>query len=364
MFTDFLVNTLLMAGLPFLLNLYLKNKNRSPEDRINRPKTKIDKIASLSLIIGIVYEVISLVYFKPPSIFKTLNVPNNAPNWLFQNRYREYLVDTYGQNFASFDPDNIRPNQLTNNLEEIRDFAHLFIQLKDLDKRATYLKYGEVAYTQCTWCDGDGDYLLFTLSRSSLKYIYMLALLGAVTSTTRKNIWRFWSVVLVASVSLIEIFMYLSPQEGNILKTSLFEEIKFYRHCLFIAIMAMVWLFDRSDEKTEEEITQEIIDRTVAMINRSQATELCNVATLTENTLRKIFISYYEKKEVEKSVIFSSQEYNEIRAQVVAKYNLEKMIDDSNKMSEDIIDNYRKLTNKEIPQKDKKRRNWINKYYR
>lgn len=178
MFTDFLVNTLLMAGLPFLLNIYLSNKNRNPEDRIDRPKTKFDKIASFALILGIIYELISLSYFQPPSIFKTLKVPSTAPNWLFQNRYREYLVDKYGQDFASFDPDNIRPNQLTDNLEEIRAFAHLFIQLKDLDKRATYLKYGEVAYTQCTWCEGDGDYLLFSLSRSSLKYIYMLALLG------------------------------------------------------------------------------------------------------------------------------------------------------------------------------------------
>jgi len=178
MFTDILINTFLMAGLPFLLNIYLRNKNRKPEDRIERPKTKIDKIASLALIIGIIYEIISFIYFKPPSIFKTLNIPSTAPNWLFQNHYREYLVDKYGQEFASFDPDNIRPNQLTDNLEEIREFAHLFNQLKDLDNRATYLKYGEVAYTQCTWCESDGDYLLFTLSRSSLKYIYILALLG------------------------------------------------------------------------------------------------------------------------------------------------------------------------------------------
>jgi len=352
MFTEILINTFLMAGLPFLLNIYLRNKNRKPEDRIERPKTKIDKIASLALIIGIIYEIISFIYFKPPSIFKTLNIPSTAPNWLFQNHYREYLVDKYGQEFASFDPDNIRPNQLTDNLEEIREFAHLFNQLKDLDNRATYLKYGEVAYTQCTWCESDGDYLLFTLSRSSLKYIYILALLGAVTSTTRKNIWRFWSVVLVVSVALIEIFMYLTPQEGNILKTSLFETIKNNRHGLFIGIMALVWLFDRSDEKTEEEITQEAINRLVAMVNRLQAIELCNVSTLTENTLRKIYMDYYEKKEVEKSVIFSSPEYNDVRLQVIAKYNLEKMIEESNQMSEDMLNSYRKLTNKEIPQKN------------
>jgi len=347
MFTDFLVNTLLMAGLPFLINIYLSNKNRKPEDRIDRPKTKIDKIASLALILGIIYEVINYIYFQPPSIFKTLGVPTNAPNWLFQNRYREYVVDKYGQNFASFDPNNIRPNQLTKDLDEVRAFANLFIELKDLDHRATYLKYGEVAYTQCTWCESEGDYLLFSLTRSSLRYIYILALLGAVTSTTRKNIWRFWSVILVASVSLVEVFMYLTPQEGNVLQTSLFETIKFYRHCLFIGIMALVWLFDRSNEKTEEEITQEIINRTVAMINRTQASELCNVATLTDSTLRKLFMDYYEKKEVEKSVIFSSPEYNDVRLQVIAKYNLEKMIEESNQMSENILNNYRKLTNKE-----------------
>jgi len=75
--------------------------------------------------------------------------------------------------------------------------------------------------------------------------------------------------------------MYLTPQEGNILKTSLFETIKNNRHGLFIGIMALVWLFDRSDEKTEEEITQEAINRLVAMVNRLQAIELCNVSTLT-----------------------------------------------------------------------------------
>jgi len=354
MFTDFLFNTLLMAGLPFLLNIYLNNKNRRPEDRIERPKTKIDRIASIALLVGIFYELISLIYFQPPSIFKTLNIPSTSPNWLFQNRYREYLVDTYGQEFASFDPDNIRPNQLNDNLEQIRDFAHLFMELKDLEHRATYLKYGEIAYTKCTWCESDGDYLLFNLSRDSLKYIYMLALLGAVTSTTRKGIWRFWSVVLVASVSLVEVFMYLTPQDGNVLKKSLYEQIKYNRHGMFIIIMALVWLFDRSDEKTEEELTQEIINRTVAMINRAQASELCTFATLSEGTLRKMFIDYYGKKEIEKSVVFSSPEYNDVRLQVIAKYNLEKMIEQSNAMSESIMNNYRILTNKEIPPKNKK----------
>jgi len=354
MFSDFLINILLMAGLPFLLNIYLENKNRRPEDRINRPKTLIDRIASLALILGIIIELIGMMYFQPPSVFKTLNLPITSPNWIFQNRYREYIVDKYGQEFASFDPNNIRPNQLTSNLEEVRNFAILCNQLKDPEKRATYLKYGEVTFTQCTWCESDGDYLVFTLSRASLKFIYMLALLGAVTSTTRKNIWRFWSVTLVAAVALFEIFMYLTPQEGNPIKKSLFEKIEYNRHGLFIIILALVWLFDRSDEKTEEEITQEIINRTVDMINRTQATELCTVATLTDSTLRKLFIEYYEKKEVEKSVVFSSPEYNDVRLQVIAKYNLEKMIENSSKMSENIMNNYRRLTNKEIPPAEKK----------
>jgi len=349
MFTDFLVNTLLMAGLPFILNLYIENKNRRPEDRIKRTKTKIDKLASLALVLGILYEFLCLLYFQPPSVFKTLKIPTESPSWFFRNRYREYIVDIYGQEFASFDPDNIRPHQLTDNIEEIREFANLCKQLEDLEKRAIYLKYGEVTYTECTWCESDGDYLIFTISRSSLKYLYILGLLGAVTSTTPKNIWRFWSVTLVAGVALLEIFMYLTQQEGKVLKESLYENIDYNRHGLFILIMALIWIFDRSDEKTEEEITQEITDRTIAMINRTQATELCSVATLTNSNLRKLFIEYYEKKEVEKSVIFSSPEYNDVRLQVIAKYNLDKMIENSNKMSESIMNNYRKLTNKEIP---------------
>jgi len=249
MFTDFLVNTLLMAGLPFLLNLYLENKNRRPEDRIKRPKTNIDKLASIALVIGILYEFICLLYFQPPSVFKTLSVSTNSSTWLFRNRYREYIVDTYGQEFASFDPDNIRPNQLTDNIEEIRKFASLCKQLEEPEKRAIYLKFGEVSYTECTWCESDGDYLIFTISRSSMKYIYILALLGAVTSTTRKNIWRFWSVTLVAGVALLEIFMYLTQEETNALKESLYENVDYNRHGLFILIMALIWLFDRSDEK-------------------------------------------------------------------------------------------------------------------
>jgi len=77
--------------------------------------------------------------------------------------------------------------------------------------------------------------------------------------------------------------MYLTQEETNALKESLYENVDYNRHGLFILIMALIWLFDRSDEKTEEEITQEIIDRTIAMINRTQATELCSVATLTVN---------------------------------------------------------------------------------
>ncbi|OUM61447.1 hypothetical protein PIROE2DRAFT_12548, partial [Piromyces sp. E2] len=177
MFADFLVNTFLMAGLPFLINIYLGNKNRRPEDRINRPKTYVDRLATVALIIGIIYEMVCLMFFKPPSVFTTLNIPTNAANWLFRNRYREYIVDTFGQEFASFDPNNIRPNQLTDDLEEVRKFSILCRDLEEPEKRATYLKYGEVAYTQCSWCEGDNDYFVFTISRSSINYIYILALL-------------------------------------------------------------------------------------------------------------------------------------------------------------------------------------------
>jgi len=354
MFKDFIVNILLMAGLPFVLNIYIENKNRAPEDRIKRPKTLVDRLATVALLLGIVYEMVCLMFFRPTSVFTTLNIPTDAANWLFVNRYREHIVNTYGQEFASFDPNFIRPNQLTSNLEEVRKFATLCRELEEPVKRATYLKYGEDSYTQCSWCDSDKDYFIFTISRSSINYIYILALLGAVTSTTRKNVWRFWSVTLVAGVALLEIFMYITANESTALKKSLYEEIDYNRHGLFILIMALVCIFDRSDEKTNEELTQEIIDRTVAMINRSQATELCSVATLTDGTLRKMFIDYYEKKEVEKSVVFSSPEYNDVRLQVIAKYNLEKMIESSNKMSEQIMNNYRKMTNKGIPQNEKK----------
>ncbi|ORX57785.1 hypothetical protein BCR36DRAFT_318603 [Piromyces finnis] len=357
MFTDFLVNTFLMAGLPFLLNIYLSNKNRRPEDRINRPKTYVDKLVIVALIFGIIYELVTLMFYRPPSVFTTLNIPTDAPNWLFKKNYREYIVNTYGQEFASFDPNDLRPNQITKNLEDVRKFATLCKELEEPGKRATYLKYGENTYTQCSWCESDNDYFVFTISRSSFNYIYILALLGAATSTTRKNIWRFWSVTLVAGVALYEVFMYITSNEVNALKKSLYEEIDYSRHGLFIIIMALVCIFDRSDEKTNEELSQEIIDRTIAMINRTQATELCSVATLTDSNLRKMFIDYYEKKEVEKSVVFSSQEYNDVRLQIISKYNLEKMIENSSMMAENIMNNYRKLTSKEIPPKAKKEEN-------
>jgi len=84
--------------------------------------------------------------------------------------------------------------------------------------------------------------------------------------------------------------MYLTANKSNALKKSLFEDIDYNRHGLFILIMALVCIFDRNDEKTNEEITQEIIDRTIAMINRTQATELCSVATLTVNIKNNFYI--------------------------------------------------------------------------
>lgn len=179
MFTDFIVNILLMAGLPFLLNIYISNKNRKAEDRIIRPKTRADRIVSVALCLALVYEVYNMFFYHPNSIFRTLNIPTNSPNWLFQNRFREYLSSTYGQEFASLDVNHIRPNQVNQDkYVEIRDLAKLFNELKNPEKRGLYLKYGEEAYTQCTWCERDGDYLLFAFSRTSLHYIYMLALLG------------------------------------------------------------------------------------------------------------------------------------------------------------------------------------------
>lgn len=183
-------------------------------------------------------------------------------------------------------------------------------------------------------------------------YVGSAALLGMATSaTSHLNKYRTWGLAVLAVFAGLEYAATNRGIEAGSLSTYMNLEgtggalgAHRIRHgCLAgmtLVIIGMLWRSSRggvTGPRDEVEILGDLCQAQEAMIGRHRALQLARVASLRDPLLRKQFVEYWKKREVEHGILLSDLEYKEARDQAMSRIDVESVIQEANEYIESIV---------------------------
>lgn len=110
---------------------------------------------------------------------------------------------------------------------------------------------------------------------------------------------------------------------------------------LALMTMTLMGLIYRSGRSTgprgEVEILNDLCQAQEAMIQRHRALQLARVASLRDPLLRKQFVEYWKRREVEHGLLLSDTEYMEARDLALSRIDVETLTQEANQYIEAVI---------------------------
>ncbi|KAG0053579.1 hypothetical protein BGZ83_000863 [Gryganskiella cystojenkinii] len=339
-----IIQVLVVIGLPYAINALrsftAKAPPPSPLQRLgkqNVPKaslavTRWNSFVLVLLAMTLVYHLAALTLQTPPDIFKTLALPVDCPNFILHQSWKERAeVDS---TFMTRFPDTLRE------------------RFKAMESRWLYKVYGHDAFLNCDHCSEPGDYLLYRIPGAMAAYVGSAILLGmATTATAHLNKYRTWGLAALALAAGVEYTAFSRGSEAGSLSAFLSVQgtagaLGAYRlrhGCLAIMtllILGMLWRADRNGSnkpRDEVDILTDLCQAQEAMIGRHRALQLARVASLRDPLLRKQFVEYWKKREVEHGLLLSDLEYKEARDQAMSRIDVESVIQEANQYIESVV---------------------------
>ncbi|KAI8807376.1 hypothetical protein BJ742DRAFT_773114 [Cladochytrium replicatum] len=350
------LNVVLWIATPWLVGKivnYVRGQ-QAPTKRPPRPKTRLDLIVSLLLLVVAFAQVFAAFLMPPENILSTLDLAEDAPNFMIRSRFRDHMSAEFPGWTESLSATQRAEMFSPPQLSEIGRLETLIEKLRSAASRAVYRKFGHAAFVDCTWCVSSADYFLYVLPSLMSQYAVTLALLGAATSTWRRTHLRLYIVVavLVMVVSELAGFLYVDGSDINplwhtlgisrdvavYLPTSYFHAALMFRQLGFFVISVLTWFFERSSVWTDSDILQEIFAKQQYMFSKSQMARLARTAALGDSNLRKTFMEYYSKRELERDAWSKDDEYKELREKTLKKFNIDKLVSEASTLSQKIIE--------------------------
>ncbi|TPX57404.1 hypothetical protein PhCBS80983_g03857 [Powellomyces hirtus] len=326
----------LWIGVPFLISKARAYFKKGP-GRPTRPWSKWDTYSSLFLgLVGLIQ--LALCTRRQPNFLGELSVHPEAPSFVVRNNFRAYMYRQY-PTWREGSPNTeltLPPEQ-----SRVSDLEKLYDSLKSADQRKSYLRYGHDAHTQCSWCSDPKDYLAFVMPSVMSSYAFMLGCLGVGTLTWRKALWRTYGTIAIAIIFLVELYMISLHEptfvDKNGVSSSLFNGCFVMRHVAFAALALMAAAINKKDEWTDEDLLKDILAKNQVMYNRSQAYRLARAATLGDTGMRRKFMEYYKEREAVNDAVNRDLEYKEMREKALQSYDLEKLMEDAQHLSGQIV---------------------------
>ncbi|CAG8546117.1 10602_t:CDS:1 [Ambispora leptoticha] len=317
-----LIQFLITISIPFLLQKvleYLRRRNSSSYNihQNNQQKkhepTRAEYSVTALLILTVLYHLYYLLISVPENIFSTLRVPLRTPTTQLKfllgtasKRYTQPVIDTLSTKFAS------------------------------LENRYLYTTYGHEAFLDCIYCRDATDYFYYILPKITFSYVVMVAIMGLATMLRRKQDYRTYSVVFLVVCGAFDIYSYATLDLRLLISNSAisvdyyhYSTADFYRRLAFLGVSFAILILNRTDVRTEAEILLDLQRSQEYVIARLKGATLQRAAILRDTGLRKTFVDYYKRVEVEEGVIHSDPEYKKARAAALAKLNVENLTRDA-----------------------------------
>ncbi|KAF9544227.1 hypothetical protein EC957_012272 [Mortierella hygrophila] len=339
-----IIQVLLVIGFPYIIkavrSFFAKAPPPSPLQRLNnkqnsnrqqQPPNKWNQLMYLLLSVATVFHLAQLTFYNQPNVFKTLSLPADCPNFILHQSWKERTATdpTFLQKF----PDSMRE------------------KFKSMESRLVYIVYGQDAFVNCDHCAERNDYLMYLFPSALASYAGMAILLGmATTQTSHLNRQRTWGAAGLVVLALLEYSVLHSSSEASNLSTLVKQDqilvgargAYAVRHgSLALMALTLMGLIYRSGKSTgprgEVEILNDLCQAQEAMIQRHRALQLARVASLRDPLLRKQFVEYWKKREVEHGLLLSDTEYKEARDLALSRIDVETLTQEANQYIEAVI---------------------------
>ncbi|ORY05335.1 hypothetical protein K493DRAFT_311008 [Basidiobolus meristosporus CBS 931.73] len=315
-----------------------------------RPLTRAESLVYYFVLIIAAYQLFLSYYAYSTSsnIFRTLDISTTVPNYQLRNRFREYAV-----NRAAQDPTfNLNPNFkltdyktrfiLASDPSSFNRMSGLVELLYSTENRQIYNEFGEFAFWNCVWCQDTYDYFLFILPELLGSYAFVAAILGVATLFKRKEHWRTYGTIFLLGLGVLETMIFLSGEHDRNEFLSykiehLYETMEIVRRGMFAVFLVAVYIIDQTEDTTPRVLLERILEKEETMFNQTQALKLQRTAVLRDSHLRKIFTDYYKNEELTMEAIQKDPEYKEAYNKALMKYDLERLLKDSESMVDRIV---------------------------
>ncbi|CAI2170996.1 13656_t:CDS:1 [Funneliformis geosporum] len=313
-----LIRLLILISLPFLIE---KGRDFMRHRALNlqkpkRNKTRLDYFIISLLTSNSILQIIFAIWLKPPNIFKDTGVPLRIST--------NILIKNLAENNKTFG-DN----------EKI-----LLKKFESYENRLIYATYGEKALLDCSYCSSLTDYLIFIIPNIAWSYVIMSIILGVATTLKRKAHWRTYGVIWLLGSGFLELYMFITVDFSNLDSGGnigfLYCTIDFYRKLSFSVLCLAILFFDKIDERNNLEILTDVSRKLESIIYRSRALNIQRTSVLKDSNLRRLFIEYYKRVEMDDNTVSSDPEYKEVREKALSKLNVEKLMKDAECYVEDI----------------------------
>ncbi|KAG0281145.1 hypothetical protein BGZ95_006444 [Linnemannia exigua] len=341
-----IIQFLVVLGFPYLIkgvrSFFAKPPPPSPLQRLHnkqnpttqgqtQPINKWNQLMYLVLGASTLFHLAQLTFYNQPNVFKTLSLPADCPNFILHQSWKERSAAD--PTFLTTFPDSMRE------------------QFKAMESRLVYIVYGQDAFINCDHCSERNDYLMYLFPSALASYAGMAILLGmATTQTSHLNRQRTWGSAALVVLALLEYSVLHTSSEVANLSTLVKQEMTLVgargayavRHgslaLMTITLMGLIYRSGRSTgPRGEVEILNDLCQAQEAMIQRHRALQLARVASLRDPLLRKQFVEYWKRREVEHGLLLSDTEYKEARDLALSRIDVETLTQEANQYIEAVI---------------------------
>ncbi|KAI9197492.1 uncharacterized protein BJ171DRAFT_221569 [Polychytrium aggregatum] len=323
---------------PYLYRKYQEYRSPGKIQRPPKPRTQYDTYASALILGALALWIIFSATSISNNIFATLEAAPNVPQSILRRSFFRYMAQTFPGWTEDYLAQEIAAGSTASGLESIARLERLLELLASIENRAIYLKFGELALLDCSWCTSPPDYMIFSLAPMLAEYAMALIIVGLSTSTARKAFWRIYGTVVIVALALFEIYAFRLFPDSIIITPSPFIFGETIRRAGVALVLLAIWLIDRKNEWSSIEIMAETIAKQQAVYKHFFVVRLAQAALLSETNLRRRFMEHHKEKEIANEAIYRDESFQQTREEALRHINVDQMAQDASNFTSDVFE--------------------------
>lgn len=349
MFSWGLVKFFIYLSFPYIIKRFFKwiqTRSQSKSTPATAPLIPYRAWEWILLCIGILYAFmqlfLALYWIHRSNYFTNLRITSfELPSYMLRSQLRK-LIDAMSAKYpqAMHEMMQCRKEQecLPESLSTCQNTYWLerpFVRLANLTEllcvaanRKKYIKHGEDAFLNCSYCTEDWDYYVYNVVGMGLSYLAFLMLAKGISHIRGKTSWFNIAVIFAFVLFAHELYHYTSPLNQLALYDSLFKHFMsatslklektetIRRVCFAIGILVMS-AFDREMGGFLQHLVR--INKTLeGCLKKANLLRMQKIAVNQDADLRRFQNDQVVRREHVRQSVLMDEEFSKYRKEIVA----------------------------------------------